>query len=289
MIKKTSSTIVIIAVLASFISGCRSSVEYQRLAKAGNTYTTAMDKLLTTAGQIRIDKTSEQLLKDDRLSNQTLEGYNELSKLDVERLEILENLRKHNRLLTRYFALIDELASSNAPDRAKQEIEGVVGNLNKIGTQLRGSALVPNTSVVKSVGGLVISSQIRGALREELDKRKDIIDREFQTQQVLLKVLSDSIKQDVSLTIESRELRQVIRPLVEEQPISDTDNWILKRRAILTMNTTASELEDASKSAGKFQELFKDFVEGKLNRERLNTLLTDIESFITIVEQLKNS
>lgn len=91
MIKKSSSTIVMIAVLASFISGCRSSAEYQRLAKAGNTYTTAMDKLLTTAGQIRIDTTSEQLLKDDKLNNQTVDNYNELSKLDVERLEILEN------------------------------------------------------------------------------------------------------------------------------------------------------------------------------------------------------
>lgn len=289
MIKKTSSTIVMLAVLASFISGCRSSAEYQRLAKAGNTYTTAMDKLLTTAGQIRINTTSEQLLKDDRLSNQTLERYNELSKFDVERLEILENIRQHNRLLTRYFALIDELASSNAPDRAKQEIEGVVGNLNKIGTQLRDSALFPKTSVIKSVGGLVISSQIRGALREELEKRTETIDREFQTQQVLLKALSNSIKQDVSLTRESRELRQVIRPLVGEQPIPDTDNWIAKRRAILTMNTTVSELEDASKSAGNFRELFKDFVEGSLNRERLNTLLTDIESFLTVVEQLKNS
>ncbi|NMG06175.1 hypothetical protein [Brasilonema sp. UFV-L1] len=288
MIKKTSSTIVIIAVLASFISGCRSSAEYQRLAKAGNTYTTAMDKLLTTASQIKINTTSEQLLKDDRLSNQTFEGYNELSKLDVERLEILQNLRKHNRLLTRYFTLIDELATSNAPEKAQQEIGGVVDNLNKIGTQLRGSALVSNTSVIKSVGGLVISSQIRGALREELEKRKDVIDLEFQTQQVLLKALSDSIKQDVNLTRESRELRQVIRPLIAEKPISDADNWIDRRRKILTMNTTVSELEEASDSAKTFRDLFKDFVEGKLNRERLNTLLTDIESFLTIVEQLKN-
>ena len=55
------------------------------------------------------------------------------------------------------------------------------------------------------------------------------------------------------------------------------------------MNTTVSELEYASKSAGKFRELFKDFVEGKLNRERFNNLLTNIESFIIIVEQVKNS
>ena len=116
MTKKSSSTILMIAVLVSFTSDCRSSAEYQRLAKAGNTYTTAMDKLLTTAGQIRIDETSEQLLNDDRLSNQTPEHYHKLSKLDVERLEILENLRKHNRLLTRYFALIDELATSKAPE-----------------------------------------------------------------------------------------------------------------------------------------------------------------------------
>lgn len=289
MMNKSSPVIVIVALLATFTTGCRSSAEYQRLAKAGNTYTTAMDKLLTTAGEIRIDTTSEQLLKDDRLKNQTFESYNELSKLDIERLEILENLRKHNRLLTRYFALIDELATSNAPERAQQEIGGIVDNLNDIGTQLRGSALIPNTSVIKSVGGLVISSQIRGALREELEKRKDIIDLEFKTQQVLLEALSNSIKQDVNLTRESRELRQAIRPLVEEQPISDADNWIAERRAILTMNTTVSELEDASKSAGKFRDLFKDFVEGKLNRQRFNTLLTDIESFVTIVEQLKNS
>ncbi|GAB1538111.1 hypothetical protein NUACC21_07690 [Scytonema sp. NUACC21] len=289
MMKKTRSVIVIAAILAVFTSGCRSNEEYQRLAKAGNSYTRAMDSLLTTAGQIKIDSTSEQLLKDDRLENQTLDKYEELSKLDIQRLEILENLRNHNRLLTRYFTLLDELATSNAPQKAQQEIGGIVDNLNKIGTQIRSSPLISNKSALQSVGGFIVNSQIRGVLREELEKRKDTIDLELKTQQVLLETLSHSIEQDMKLIVESQKLRLVIRPLGEENPIPDPDDWIASRRKILTMNTTVSELEEASKSAGKFRDLFKDFVEGKLNRQRLNTLLNDIESFITIVEKFKNS
>lgn len=287
MTKKVNPAIVIAAVLAILTNGCRSTEEYQRLAKAGKTYTTAMDSLLTTAGQIRIDANSEQLLKDDAGQNQSIDDYNELSILDVRRLEILENLREHNRLLARYFNLLDELATSDAPEKAQKEIEGVVGNLNKIGTELRGSNIIANTGIIPSVTGLIVSSQIRGALREELDKRKDIIDLEFKTQQILLDELSKSIQQDVNLTIQSRELRLIIRPLVAEAPIANADAWVANRRMILTMNTTVSQLEDASTATGEFGEVFRDFVEGKLNRERLNTLLTDIESFLTVIEQLK--
>jgi hypothetical protein len=282
---KPIGMIATIAVLAAMMGGCKSTEEYQRLAKAGNDYTVGMDKLLTAAGDIRLDATSEQLLKG-KINN--FDQYQQLSAVDQQRLDILEDLRAHNRLLARYFILLNELATSDAPQQAQQEVGSLVNNLNSIGNKLRDRDLVPNKDAFQIGANLIVSSQIRGALGEELQQRQALIRREFLTQKVLLKALGDSIKQDMILIRNSREQRVVILPLIKGDVASGGDQWIASRRAIMTMSTIVGEFEDATDAADRFGETFDDFVSGKLNRERLNTLLTDVESFLTFAEHLKH-
>lgn len=287
MLKKVNLTLILVAVVATFLGGCRSTKEYQQLAKAGTEYTTAMDSLLTSAGNIKLNATSEQLLSDDKINNVSESQYKNLSQPDLDRLTLLKQLRKHNQLLSRYFILLNEVATSSTPQDAQKEIGEVADNLSKIGNEIRLSHIVTDKTVFQTGGNIIISSQIRGALRKELEKRKDTIEREFLTQKALLKMLGDSIKTDINITIHSQETRLVIRPLTAGNPIQDEDQWIANRRKILTMDTAVSELNASEGAADKFREIFKDFVEGKLNRERFNTLLSDIESFLTFAEQLK--
>ncbi|MGV0104209.1 Lipoprotein [Nostoc sp. DSM 114160] len=287
--KKTfRKTVVVFAVIATLTTGCRSTDEYKKFAKAGNEYANAVDKLLDAATDIHIDKTSEQLLKDDQITNQTREDYEKLTETDEERLEVIDNLCKHNNLLRDYFQLLNELASSDAPVRAEGEINGVVDNLNNIGKELQKSDLIKNPGLFEGITNLVVSSQIRGALRNELEKRNGTIMRELTIHTAMLKSLGDSIEQDTKLIRIAEEDRLVIRPLTQDAEIPDKEAWIETRREILTRRQ-GKELKDASNTLSEFQGVFQGLIEGKLNLARLNSFLQDVDNFLQIVEADKNA
>ncbi|WP_223269725.1 hypothetical protein [Nostoc sp. 'Peltigera membranacea cyanobiont' 213] len=90
--KNLHQVVIIFVLIASITTGCRSTDEYKKFANAGSQYTNAVDKLLDTASNIRIDTTSEQLLRNDRILNQTIEDYQKLAQVDEERLEVLGKL-----------------------------------------------------------------------------------------------------------------------------------------------------------------------------------------------------
>ncbi|RCJ37913.1 hypothetical protein A6770_14075 [Nostoc minutum NIES-26] len=284
MKKTLRQTVVVLTVIATLTTGCRSTDEYKKFANAGSKYANAVDKLLGAAGDIRIDTTSEQLLRNDRIINLTVDDYKKLADRDEERLEVIRKLRKHNKLLSNYFQLLNELAGSDAPTRAQGEITGVVENLNKIGNELKGSDLITNPAIFQGIGNLVVSSQIRGALHSELEKRHRTILLELTIQKEMLKVLGDSIAQDVKLIRIAREERFVIRPLIQDTTISDEDTWIETRRDLLKMENRGQELQFASDTLGEFQEVFQAFIEGKQSLARVNSFLQEVDNFLQLVE-----
>jgi hypothetical protein len=284
MKKTLHKTVFVFAIIATLTTGCRSNDEYKKFANAGSKYTNAVDKLLDAAGDIRIDTTSEQLLRNDRIINLTIDDYKKLADRDDERLEVIRKLRKHNRLLGNYFQLLNELARSDSPTQAQGEIAEVVDNLNTIGNELQGSDLLTNSGLLQGISNLVVSSQIRGALRDELEKRHRTILLELTIQKEMLKILGDSIAQDVKLIRIAREERFIIRPLIQEATISDEDVWIEARRDLFTMENRGQELQFASQALGNYQEVFQAFYEGKLTSERVNNFLQEVDDFLQLVE-----
>ncbi|MDZ8105697.1 MAG: hypothetical protein RM338_08745 [Nostoc sp. DedQUE12a] len=279
--------IIAIAIATTCLSACRSTDEYKKLAQAGNNYYNALNQLLDLAVETRIDESSEELLLQDRENNQTSDDYNDFSDSDRNRIDLINRLKKHNSLLSKYFKLLQDLAGSDAPDRTQTAIGGVVDNLNTIGKTLRTSNLIENKEVFQGIGKLIVSSKIRGALKEELEKRNQTIMLELKTQQELLNALSTQIKGELKGIQDRQELRLVINPFLEQTPIADEDAWIATRRELLTQELTAAELETASQALGDFQNIFQDFVEGRSSSGRINALLTDIENLLSVIEKLK--
>ncbi|WP_373525643.1 hypothetical protein [Nostoc sp.] len=281
--------IVAVAMMTTFLGGCRSTDEYKKLAQAGTNYSNALNQLLDIAVESRINESSEELLLQDRDINRTFDNYKKLSGSDSNLIELVNRLKKHNRLLSKYFHLLEDLAGSNAPERTQTAIGGVIGNLNIVGQTLRinNNNLIKNQEVFQGIGKLIVSSQIRGALKEELEKRNQTIMLELKTQQELLNALSTQIKGDLKEIQEKQELRLVINPLLEPTVIESEDAWITTRRELLTQELTAAELETASQSLGDFQSIFQDFVEGRSNSARIDSLLTDIENLLSVIEKLK--
>lgn len=279
--------IIAVAIATTFLSACRSTDEYKKLAQAGTNYSNALNQLLDLAVATRINESSEELLLQDRENNQTSRDYNDFSDSDSNRIDLINRLKKHNSLLSKYFKLLQDLAGSDAPERTQTAIGGVIDNLNRIGQTLRTSNLIENKEVFQGIGKLIVSSKIRGALKEELEKRNQTIMLELKTQQELLNVLSTQIKGELKGIQDRQELRLVINPLLKPMPIADEDSWIATRRDLLTQELTAAELETASQALGDFQNIFQDFVEGKSSSGRINALLTDIENLLSVIEKLK--
>ncbi|BAY74311.1 hypothetical protein NIES25_07240 [Nostoc linckia NIES-25] len=279
--------IIAIAIATTSLSACRSTDEYKKLAQAGTNYYNALNQLLDLAVETRIDESSEELLLQDRENNQTSDDYNDFSDSDRNRIDLINRLKKHNSLLSKYFKLLQDLAGSDAPERTQTAIGGVVDNLNTIGKTLRTSNLIKNKEVFQGIGKLIVSSKIRGALKEELEKRNQTIMLELKTQQELLNALSTQIKGELKGIQDRQELRLVINPFLEQTPIADEDAWIATRRELLTQEVTAAELETASQALGDFQNIFQDFVEGQSSSGRINALLTDIENLLSVIEKLK--
>ncbi|MEH2015093.1 hypothetical protein [Nostoc sp.] len=279
--------IIAVVMLTTFLGGCRSTDEYKKLAQAGTSYSNALNQLLDLAVETRINESSEELLLQDRDINRTADDYIKFSESDANRIELVNRLKKHNRLLSKYFQLLQDLAGSNAPERTETAIGGVIDNLNTIGQTLRTSNLIENKEVFQGIGKLIVSSQIRGALKEELEKRNQTIMLELKTQQELLNAISTQIKGELKRIQDKEELKLVIEPLIKPALIADEDGWITTRRNLLTQEITAAQLETASQALEDFQNIFQDFVEGRSSSGQINALLTDIENLLSVIEKLK--
>ena len=280
---------IVATVSAVLAIGCGNSDEYEKISQAGNTYVVAVNSLLDTSAVISLNSSSERLLASDNLSNINQETYNEFSAADLAWLERLGQIRQHNQLLADYFTLLGDLATSDAPERAQTSINNVAVSLGNIGTGLRNSSDVA-TQLPGTVTRLVIGRQIEGALRNELEQRKDAIQQELILQEALLALLTAQISDDLEEIRILQEDRLVETSLLSNTPIAANqhDNWINTRRSILLLQTTSDKLTAAREASTKFRNLFEELVQGNLTINRINSFLSDIDEILNIIEATEN-
>jgi hypothetical protein len=296
MSRNFKKILLLVAIIATFTSGCRSTEEYKKFAEAGNNFAEATNSLLDSAAKTTIDTTSERVLSERRIrgefkpSNEVrrkvFDNYSELSKQDKVRFELIQELRKHNQFLKSYFAKLIELADSKSPDRTKKAVESIANQLQQSGTKL------VNLSPIKidklpSVTKIVLDARIRGALKEELEKRKLVIYQEITTQEKVLKVIGDSIKNNAEIRRDLREYRLVISPLLQPGKLDpNEDAWIKTRYEVLTQDAeTISKINKASDALREFKEIFIASIEGDITSKRLNNFLQSTNSFSALVPE----
>ncbi|PAX59814.1 hypothetical protein [Brunnivagina elsteri] len=273
-------SLVLFTVMATLTTGCHSKDEYKKFSDAGNKYTTAIESLLISAGDIRIKATSEKILANDQLSNQTIAEYKQLSETDEKRLQIINDLIQHNQLLHAYFQKLENLATSDAPERAKYEIEGITTNLSEIGEKLQATDLIRGRSLISSVANLAIDAKISGTLRKVVEKHNPLIMKELTIQQEMLKALSIDITSDIKTIKNAEEYRLVIEPLVDAKAISNKKEWIDMRQEVLSMQKKSFEFKKASETLGEFKEVYQAFLTGKTSKTNLNDFVKNVNTFI---------
>lgn len=279
-----------VAVMATLCTGCWPwpRANYAQFAKAGTAYVAALDPLLIAAGNVRVNATSEKLLADRAIGKVEVKDCEEARASDQMILTALDGLRAHARLLAGYFQAIDDLASTDAPTRAKEAMQGVVNSLQEFGGKLRECPLLPQLPQITEI---VVDARIRAALSKELKAREKTIRTELITQELLLESLSKRIAEHLKVSREAQNTRLVVRPLTSDNAewVKDNDKcnqWVADRRSILRAETTVGELARASKSMKAVREAFEDLVSGKLTLARIRALLDDINTFLAVVQAI---
>ncbi|MBN3926610.1 MAG: hypothetical protein HWQ37_26600 [Nostoc sp. NMS4] len=282
---------------ASLVACGASLREYRKFANAGQEYAAALDTLLVTSGNYAVDASSEKLLhnrledtdKDRELENQ--QNYIDITKQDKQWLMLIGRMRQHTDLLKRYFIALENLATSDAPIEAQQVTEDIFTQLNNVSTNIQGNPLVSHRtgSALSEIPKMILSNKIKGALRKELELRKETIYRELAIQELVLELLTTQLQNNLSTIQENQADRLLLKPYTSANSISDPDAWIEHRRNILTMTLSIEALNNASKSAKDFKEAFQLLLEDKFTIARANELLFDINSLLNVAEEIKNN
>ena len=287
-----------IALIGAFLAACDAPLEeYQKFATAGKEYANALDTLLVTSGNYFVDAQSEQLLRDDSVfasleeSNKDRIDYMESNQSADRWLQLIGQMRQHTDLVEQYFMALENLATSNTPAEAKDATDNIFSQLNAVSTKIKVNPLVsePIALVLSQGTQIVLSEKIEGALREELEQRKEAIYRELAIQESVLQFLSIQLENDLKIIQESQDHRLLLQPYVASEPITDPDEWIVKRRNFLTTKTSLEALDNASQASQKLRKSFELLLEDKFTVERADALLSDLNSLLDVAEELKKA
>lgn len=290
MTKNFQKTLLVATILASFASGCKSTEDYKNFADAGNNFAQANNTLLNSAENIAINTTSERILSErisqglqptEDIRNFAKRYNSSFSKSDKERLELIKELRKHNQILFAYFNKLIDLATSGSSARTQTAVESIATQLQASGNKLINFGKIGK---LPSVTKIVLDARIRGAIRDELEKRKETIYREITIQEELLKFLGESMEHDIEVTRQLQETRLVMLPLFQPLDKINQEDWIQTRHKVMTQNSEVIiTINKASGSLGEFREMFIASVGGEETSKRINKFVKETNSFSELV------
>ena len=281
---------------ALFAAACASTTpatipNARRVASAGAAYGKAIDALIAATEETSVDADSARLLSEAQgLSREDrralLQKHASAADLVVE----LERLRKHARLLTRYFEALGNLADDTVDTNAGKEIGSVADALNSAGKALSGSKLLSSAGTDALTEGtkLIVRGVRSGALSKELTLRADAINQELRLQQALLDALRRKVEADLASIATLGRERDITRPFLDSL-IADERAWIALRRSYLLAPRKVEALSEASDAASKLRSAWAGFVEGKFDEAARAALLADLDSILAFAESVKAS
>jgi hypothetical protein len=265
--------LLLVPFLAGAGVGCVSSVDTTTVAAAGGAYAAAMNRLMLATGRVAVDASSERLLQEDTPAGQTLEAYRRVAAADAHRLDLLERLRDHNRLIGRYFAMLGELTDAPEAAAIRERLRGIFQSLNETTAELR--ALPDFPLGATGPPPVAWASLPSGRPADELRRDAPRLRLAFRTQEALLGGLVATVRRDFEVIRQAQEQRLVIEPLLSQDAARNPAPWTMARRELLLLAVTIRELEKALVMAGRLTGELDVLLEGARGTGSLRRLEED--------------
>ena len=281
----------IAAVFALVLSlACSSTLPHARgLASAGAAYGKATDALLQVSQETAVDADSSRLLSEAQgLTREERRALLEKHAAVSQTVADLERLRRHARLLTRYFEALGRLAQDDADAQAADATGSAAAALNRLGSELTGSTLLTaaERGLLSQTARLSTGAVRRGAIGRELSARAGAIDQEIRIQQTMLDAVRRKLRADLESSSSLGRERDVARPFIENA-VADPRGWIALRRGYLLVPADTDALKSASDAASKLRAAWNAFAAGTFNEAARAGLMADIESVVAYAEAVR--
>ena len=247
-------------------------------------YQRAADTVLDDAGTAAIRADNAVLVRarpDIPTSKERQTDVLQHNRVLQQRMAILRDLRRHGRVLQRYFQALAAIAESKAPEAAAAAAGETFTALSSLSTTLKSSQA---GAVVPPLTKLVVGSFKVRALENELKQRADAIAAEIKLQEVLFKVVGDTLRTDLRVQLNTMETGQVIAPFAADAALPSS--WGTTRETFLKASASAESADAAARAAAAMQEAFTALVQNRFDHAAFNSLLDDIGEVLSIAEQL---
>jgi hypothetical protein len=209
--------------------------------------------------------------------------HNDLLK---ERLVILQDIRRHGRLLQRYFQALADLAGSDAPQAAAAAADGAFASLSKLSPGIT-TAKVGAASVgdlIPAVTKPIVASFKVRALERELELRSEAIANEIALQEAAFIAIGQGLVTDLQVQMNTFETEQVNNPFAADGVLPG--NWVGNREQLLKMTGTVASAGAAAAAARNLRASFESLVNNRFDRAALDSLLLDINAMLDIATKI---
>lgn len=270
-------------------SGCAARVtQFGDFAQAGLTYVKASEVVIDDAGTASIRANNAVLVKTRPAiaADKRLDEINKQNELLKQRLVILQDIRRHGRLLQSYFRALADLAGSDAPQAAADAAESAFASLSKLGAGIK-TAKVGDASVASLIPAvtkpIVASFKVR-ALEQELKQRSEAIANEIALQEAAFTAIGQVLATDLQVQMNTFETEQVNNPFAAAGELPGS--WAGNREQLLKMTGTVASTGAAAAAARTLRESFKSLVNNRFDRAALDSLLVDINAMLDIAAKI---
>ena len=271
------------------LCSCATTEHASRLASAGSAYGKAVDALLAATEETAADADSARLLSEARgLPREERRVLLEKHGTVSATISDLERLRRHGRLLTRYFEALGRLASNDADASAADATGDAAAALNRLGKELTDSTLLTSAErdLLSQTAALAVEGARRNAIERELKARAGLIDREIAVQQTLLDAVRRKLRADLESVTALGKERDVTRPFLDDA-VSDPRGWIALRRGTLVTPPDTDALKSASDAASKLRSAWRAFAAGRIDETALSAMMADLETMVSYAEAVR--
>jgi len=261
----------------------------QTVATAGVAWARAMEAVLVLAEETAVDadsaralSESEGLTRDAR--RQVLDRHEGIAVLVAD----MERLRRHGKLLGRYFEALHGLTETDADARARDAAVQAASAATDLGKELAGSTLLTASEreLLGKSTGLAVRGVREAALGRELEARGAVIETELELQEALLAALRRTIRVDSASLRQLAAERDVAGPFVNGS-IADPRGWISFRRSLVLPPATVEALADAADAASRVRTAWAALVSGRFDAAAWSSVLADADTLVALVKSLQ--
>jgi hypothetical protein len=291
---------IFIVYLALFLSGlcwlisCTGAKtnQFDSFAQAGVKFADALPPVLDDSFQYAVETDSLVLIESREglnTSEERLVAIETSNENLSERVMLINDLKRHARLLRSYFIALKALAQSERASGISDVTKGLVDSLKKIDKRILSTSIggIDVNNLVGKATKVSVATFQSAALNRELKLHAEIIEREVSIQQAVLSVLRDAMKGDKNARNAFTDREKIIRPFVVDKNLPK--NWSALRLEVLKKKIEFSSMNAALDAAQALRLNFIALSENRLSDDSITVLMQDIDRILIFTENVSSS